>query len=94
MQYSGGNRRRQGRELAVTNDHILTAHFGSTDLGRFLILPSSDLLKMEGRERDIGFLEQTWRENDKEHTLCQERHCCVRMQQRLMTGHVVLHRCR
>lgn len=38
--------------------------------------------------------EQTWRENDKEHTLCQERHCCVRMQQRLMTGHVVLHRCR
>lgn len=58
-QYLGGNRQRPGKELTVKNEYRLMAHFGSTDLGRPLIVPSSDLLKMEGRERDIGLLGQT-----------------------------------
>ncbi|RMC15429.1 hypothetical protein DUI87_07620 [Hirundo rustica rustica] len=63
-------------ELAVTNDCILTATFGSTDLGRFLIVPSCDLIKIEGRERDTVFLEQTWRENEREYTLSGEALLC------------------
>jgi len=59
MQYLGENRQREGKELTVKNEYILLVHFGSTDLGRSLIMPSSDLLKMEGHERDIGLLGQT-----------------------------------
>lgn len=39
-------------------------------------MPSCDLLKMEGRERDMVFLEQKWRENDREHALSGEALLC------------------
>lgn len=60
MQYLGGNRQRQGKELTVKNEYILMVHFGSTDLGTPLIVPFSDLVKMERREiLDIGLLGRT-----------------------------------